>query len=566
MKTSLRNLARRWWPVLPSLLLCLFVYHDVGRYAFVNFDDDFYVRDNPRVTEGLGVDAAGWALTTGHAGVWIPATWLSFQLDATLFGPGPAGFHRTNLWLHLLNVVLVLALARRLGLAPAPALLAATLFGVHPLNVEAVAWVTARKDLLMTAFLLGAALAWLGLSPRRRQLVGGPLAVLAMLAKPAAVVAPVLLALVGRRRAMGGDGVARPAARREWIAVLPWFLASAGVAVVTWRLARSAEFGAPVTTPLPARLAAATTGVFRYLGKLVWPHDLAVRYPDADLQVAAVWVVLAALALAGLTFAAWRGRRRAPLAAFGWGWFLACLAPSLGVVQGGQLPMGDRYAYAAGSGLFIAVAGLAWNAAAGRWRGRGRWLVLGPALVLVGVGAVAARGQAVLWREPTALWRHALAVTGDNDVAHMNLGVLLEAAGRPEEALKHLEAALAIKPRSETHYNAGNVCGKLGRAADAERHYRQTLRLDPGRAEAALNLGALLGQQGRLPEAREVLLAAAVRRPESASVQYNLAAVAWLQGDFAEARLRCAQTLEREPGHAGARELSARLRTAAPAR
>lgn len=566
MNISLRNLLRRWWPALPPLLLCLFVYHDVGRYAFVNFDDDLYVRDNPRVTDGLGAGAAGWALTTGFAGVWIPATWISFQLDASLFGPDAGGFHRTNLMLHLLNVVLVLALARRLGLASAPAMLAAAIFGVHPLNVEAVAWVTARKDLLMTAFLLGATLAWLGWSQRRRQIVGGPLAVLAMMAKPAAVVAPLLLALAGCRRSAGDDGSARPSARRELSAAMPWFIASAGVAVLTWRLASSEEFGAPVTTPLPARLAAAVTGVFRYLGKLAWPHDLAVRYPDADLHVAPALVALAALALAGLTFAAWRGRRRAPLAAFGWGWFLVCLAPSLGVVQGGQLPMGDRYAYAAGIGIFIAVMGLAWDAAAGRWRDRGRWLVLGPMLGLVCVGAVAARGQAVLWREPTALWRHTLAVTRDNDVAHTNLGVLLDEAGRSEEALQHLEAALAIKPRSETHFNAGNVYGKLGRAVDAERHYRQTLRLNPGRVEAALNLGALLGQQGRLPEAREVLLSAAALRPESASVQYNLAAVAWLQGDYSEARSRCAQALASDPGHAGARELSARLQAAAPSR
>jgi Flp pilus assembly protein TadD len=564
MKTSPRDFARRWLPALLPLLLCLLVYRDVDRYAFVNFDDDLYVSENPRVTGGLGAAATGWALTTGHAGVWIPATWLSFQLDAALFGPGPAGFHRTNLLLHLLNVVLVLALARRLGLAEAPALLASTLFAVHPLNVEAVAWVTARKDLLMTAFLLGAALAWLGAAPRRRQLVGGPLAVLAMMAKPAAVVAPVLLALVGwRRRTVDRD--ANPStARRELAAAAPWLAASAAVSLATWRLARGEEFGAPVSIPLTDRLAAAAAGVFRYLGRLAWPHDLAVRYPEADLRVAPLWAVLAAAALAGLTFVAWRWRHRAPLAAFGWGWFVICLLPSLGLVQGGQLPMGDRYAYAAGVGVFIAVMGTAWSAVADR--GRGRWLVLAPALLLVAAGAWSARGQATLWREPAALWQHALDVTTDNDVAHLNLGVILDDAGRSEEALRHLEAALAIKPRSETHYNAGNVYGRLGRSEDAERHYRQTLRLDPGRVEAALHLGALLGGQGRLPEAREVLLAAATRRPDSPSVQYNLAAVAWLQGDVTESRARCAKALELEPGHAGARDLWARLQAAASSR
>ena len=189
------NPARSLWLILLPLLVTILVYRSVGSFDFVNFDDDLYVYENPQVTGGLSPAAIGWALTTGHAQVWIPATWLSFQLDASLFGPGPAGFHRTNLLLHLVSVSLVWLLGRRLTGSAAAATLAAALFGAHPLNVEAVAWVTARKDVLMGPFLLGSVLAWVSLAGRARWLVTGALAVLAMLAKPAAVVAPLLLLL-----------------------------------------------------------------------------------------------------------------------------------------------------------------------------------------------------------------------------------------------------------------------------------------------------------------------------------------------------------------------------------
>ncbi len=492
---SPRRLLRAVWPVLLALLATVVVYRDVGRFGFVNFDDDLYVYENPHVTDGLSPGAVRWALSTGHAGVWIPATWLSLQLDASLSGAGPAGFHRTNLLLHLLNVLLVFFVVRGLTGTPVGAALAAALFGVHPLNVEAVAWVTARKDLLMTSCLLGAVLAWLSADGRGRRAAAGALAVLAMAAKP--------------------------------------LLVRAGEAAV---------------------------GVFRYLGRLAWPADLAVRYPEADLRTTLGPALLAGAALVVLTVAAVRWRRRAPLPALGWGWFLICLLPAVGLVPGGQLPMADRYAYFAGIGLWAALAGLAglaWRATAARRGLRAACLVAGVALV-VAAGAVARR-QAAIWREPENFWRHVLAVNADSDLAHQNLGVLLDARGLPEEALGHLDAALAIRPRAETHFNAGNVYAELGRVAEAEEHFRSALRLNPALAEASLNLGTLLARQGRFPEARDLLLEAGARRPDLASVPYNLAVFAWMQGDLAEARGRCRRALELDPAHAGARDLLARI-------
>ncbi len=553
--------ARSLWPVLLPVLVTLLVFRGVGGYDFVNFDDDLYVYENPRVTDGLSPANTQWAFTTGHAQVWIPVTWLSLQLDATLAGPGAAGFHRTNLLLHLAGVVLAWLLARRLTGSAAAATLASALFGVHPVNVEAVAWVTARKDVLMAPLLLGAALAWVATTGRRRLALTAALALLAMLAKPAAVVVPLLLLLLSLWEQWSAPAGA--ALRRGWrgdvVFLAALTAAAAAVAAVTVRLARGGEMGAPLPVAPVQRVADAVTGVGRYLERLAWPHGLAARYSETDLRAGPLEAVAWGVVVVALSALLWRARRRLPLAAFGWAWFLACLLPSSGLLQGGQLPMGDRYVYVGAFGLWIAIAGGLAQVVARP--GRLKVPVSAAVVAVVAVAATAATRQAAVWRGSETLWRHALAVTRDNDVAHQNLAVLLDDAGRREEALQHLAASIAIKPRSETHFNAGNVTTALGRLDEAEAHYRAALKLNPSLGEASLNLGSLLGGQGRLAEARQVL-SAAEKQPGLASLQYNLAVVAWMQGDAGEATLRCRRALELEPAHAGSRQLLAQIAAA----
>lgn len=547
---------RSAWPLLVPLLAAVAVYHAVGTFDFVNFDDDNYVYDNPRVTGGLGADAARWAFTTGHEQVWIPLTWLSLQLDASLWGAGPAGFHLTNLALHLATVALAWFLARRLGVGIAAATGAALLLAVHPLNVEAVAWVTARKDVLMAALLLGSALAWLRATGPRGLLLAGVLAALAMLAKPAAVVAPLLLLLLTGASGWRGAGEARPG-RGQWVALAGLAAVAIAVGVVTTQLAQHGRMGAVESVPPLQRALEAGGAVFRYLARLAWPAGLAVRYPEAGLRLSGAMAAAAGFVVVSVTVQLWRVRRRLPLAAFGWLWFLACLLPSVGLVRGGQLPLGDRYAYVAAFGLWVPLASAVASLAVRRPRLRPA-VVTAAAVVSVAL-SVAAWRQAGAWRDAESLWRHALAVTRDNEIAHQNLSVVLADSGRREEALSHLEAALRIRPRSEAHFNAGNVAAALGRVDVAEGHYRSALRLNASLHEAAQNLGSLLGRAGRLDEARAVLLGAAEAAPGVASLQYNLAVVAAAQGDAAEAAARCRRALELDPAHAGAAELLGRI-------
>ena len=550
---------RRLWPALLPLLLAVLVYGQVGGFGFINFDDDLYVYENPRVLGGLSADGLRWALGSGHGGVWIPATWISLQLDAQLSGPGPGGFHRTNLALHLLNTLLVFLLVLALCGGRWRAAAVAAVFAAHPLNTEAVAWVTARKDLLMATWSLGAVLCWLRAAGRWRSgwaAAALVCAAVALAAKPQAVVLPLMLVLAVQWR-RGAAAWTRQTLLRDALATLPFVALAGGVALAAVRLARGEEFGELAVIPFGERLVEASAYLWLHLAKVLRPAPLAPVYPAISGPGAMGYGAAAILAMIGACVFAWLRRRAWPALAFGWFWFLGWLLPTVGLVQGGHLPLGDRYAYLALVGIVFMVAEAAAAAVARRPRLRVPLIAL--LLAVVGLGALQARTQAGYWRDPADLWLHTLAVTRDNAVAHQSLAVVLDERGRPAEALAHLQASLAIRPHSSAHFNAGNVLRALGRRAEAEEQYRLALARNPALVQAALNLGSLLGEDGRLEEARAVLLAAEDRAPALPAVQFNLGLVAYLAGDRAEATARLRQTLRLDPAHAKARELLAQL-------
>lgn len=541
------------------MLLALLIYGTVGSFDLFNFDDDLYVFDNPAVLNGLTFEGLRWAASNGDVGVWIPTTWVSLQIDAALWGPNPGGFHLTNLFLHVLNALLVFLLTRALTGGRWRALTVATIFAVHPLNTEAVAWITARKDLLMGTWGLTALLCWYRADGRWSGIWSAAAAVcalLAMAAKPQAAVLPVLMVLVAQWRR--GDARWKWASlKRDLPAVAPFGAASAVVALVAFFSIRRVEYSEVPLVPVVQRLIDAPGFVWMYLGKLVHPGSLAPVYPAEGLHLSDTWGALALLALVAATAMLLRWRRDWPALLFGWIWFLVWLLPTLNLIQGGQLLMGDRYAYVAMVGVTFAVAD-----SLARFVGESRRWRLPLALLLfaaIGLGAFKAREQASYWRDPAVLWRHTLATTENNAKAHQGLAAILSARGRPGEALPHLQAALEIFPTSETLFNAGNALSALGRLEEAEKMYRLALRSRPDFFEAMLNLGSLLGESGRLDEARIILLRAAEQSAHQPAVQFNLGLVAYLAGDRAETAVRLRSTLRLDPGHTKARDLLAEL-------
>lgn len=410
--------------------------------GYVILDDPLYVTTNHEVRQGITRDGAAWALTANVANNWHPLTVLSHMLDVEVFGLPPAGHHLTSLLLHLAGVLLLFEALRRMTGAVYRSALVAALFAVHPTRVESVAWISERKDVLSGLFFMLALLAYLGWVRRPsagRYLLVALAMALGLAAKPMLVTLPCVLLLLDfwplGRRGLG----------RLTLEKIPLFALSAASSLVTLHYQKTSM--APLDVlPWDLRLANAAVSYVAYLGKAFLPRNLAALYPF-PMEIPA-WKTAGALLLLAIVtaFAIWRARK-SPWLLVGWLWFLGTLVPVIGLVQVGRQAMADRYTYLPFIGLFLAVVwGLAELMELVERRGALR-PVLGALAILAILGlAGMARAQTRHWRDSVTLFRHALAVTGDNPLARRGLAKAL-AAVRQEGA--HGHAVRKAQPRDE---------------------------------------------------------------------------------------------------------------------
>jgi len=493
-------------PLVLSLILfvcTLVLYFPTVDSAFVNYDDPAYVTTNAHVLQGLSWHNIAWACTATVEANWHPLTWISHMADVQVFGTHPRGHHVVSVVLHALNVVLLFFMLRcATGYVLRSAVVAA-LFAVHPLNVECVAWVAERKSLLSMLFLLLtlAAYGWYA----SRGSIGRYAAVcvlfaLGLAAKPMVVTLPLLLLVWDywplQRLASGSDAPsARPTFFKLAAEKIPLFALSAASSWITLYAQRAGgALGNTELLPLRQRLENAIYSYMAYVGKGVWPTDLAVFYPHPEGSLGAWRVLGAALLLLIITALAWRYRARHRYVLAGWLWYLAAMIPMIGVVQVGRQAMADRYAYLPFVGLFVfAVWGCAELFA--QWKLSSFAAGAVAAAVLV-VYASMAFLQINYWHNSYTLFSHALAVTSRNGIAEDNLGTALMEMGRPDLAKPHFEAAEEYVPQLSTaHYNLGVLQRQQNHPDTARREYELALKYGSDATEAAQthsNLGFLL--------------------------------------------------------------------------
>lgn len=558
--------ARVVWLALGLALATVVLYWPAMRGGFVNYDDPDYLTANRHVQAGLTWDGVRWAFTTGHASNWHPLTWLSHMLDWQLFGEQPWGHHFTSVLLHGVNAALVFLAFRALAGALWPSLVAAILFAAHPLRVESVAWLSERKDVLSTACWLLATLAYAAYARSARD---GPWKnpwywltalwmALGLMSKPMLVTLPFVFLLLDywplRRTpwlpSVEGAPPPRPltALVVEKIPLLALVVASS---VITYLVQRAGGAVSPLTgLPIEARLGNAVVSYIRYLGKALWPTDLAVLYPHPGYWPIGVVAGCAVLLLA-LTAGAWWLRRRQPWLVVGWLWYVGTLVPVIGIVQVGIQSMADRYTYVPMLGLALAVtwAGFHLAARSEGWRA---------GLVLVGVlyasfCLVLTRQQIGYWRDSEALFRRTVAVTKNNYLAYNNLGFDFSSQGRLEEAREMYERSLAINPNyEEARNNLGYALAKLGRPAEAIPHYEAAIRLKPALAEAHNNLGNALSEVGRADDALAAYRRALELKPDHADAHNNLGIALAMRGEFDAAIEHLETSLRFKPRNASA--------------
>jgi tetratricopeptide (TPR) repeat protein len=503
------------------------------RQGFITYDDPVYVTDNPHVTGGLTAANLGWAFRSTEASNWHPLTWISLQADSQVYGLRAGGFHLTNVLLHALDALLLFIVLRRMTGAPGRSLLVAALFGLHPLHVESVAWISERKDVLSTLFLFLA----LGAYGRRSELLrmgdrrAGRYYLLALvlfaaglLCKPMLVTLPCLLLLLdywplGRWTAASAGGRGRLLLEK-----LPFFALSAASSVVTLHVQR---LGGAVATleefRWPARLANTLLSYLWYLRKCFVPTRLAIFYPSFAEVPGWRETLLAGALLAATTAGCLLLLRRRPYLLFGWLWFLGTLVPVIGFVQVGGQAVADRYSYVPLIGIFIMVA---WGASdlLAALKVRRAAALLGAALV--GACAAATFHQLAYWRDGVRLFRHAAAVTANNWVAHANLSATLAGSSDPGAKAEYDETLHILATFAEGYLRKGAELEKTpGHLAEATKDYRLAVEILPVLASAHNQLGAALARTpGGTAEAIAELRTAIRLNPTSVAAHFNLAA------------------------------------------
>ncbi|HEV2691369.1 MAG TPA: tetratricopeptide repeat protein [Verrucomicrobiae bacterium] len=497
-------------------LITLGVYLPVLQNGFINYDDNDYVTENQAVQQGLTWPGCRWAFTMWHASNWHPLTWLSHMADCELFRLNPAGHHLGNLFLHAINAVLLFILWRRLTADLWPAAFIAALFAWHPLHVESVAWVSERKDVLSTFFALLALLSYAGYARGQKaestsgvvsSAPGGVfyrdrsywLALMyfacSLMSKPMLVTLPFVMLLLDfwpLRRPLRLSGVG--------LEKLPFFALSVATCVVTVFAQRQEAMASFTKCPPGLRLENVMMAYVGYLQKAFWPAKLAVFYPLPD---AIAWpaVVAAGAVLIFISILAVGVVRQRPYLLVGWLWYLGTLVPVIGLVQVGDQAMADRYTYFPLIGIFLAVTFFIKEKAVHSQISKVVLAAIAGAVLLACLALTTV--QLRYWRNSETLFTHALAVTKNNALAHLNLGEALQEEQRPAEALVQYQEVIRLSPaRQESYNNIARILTDEGRPEAALEYSRAAVRLNPRSPSLHTSLGIVFSELRRFDEAQ----------------------------------------------------------------
>lgn len=568
---------------MPVLVTFLFYLPILGN-DFVNWDDTEAIVQNLHIHR-FDMDSLHWMFTTFYTGNWMPLTWLSLAMDYHLGRLNPRIYHLDNLLLHSLNTLLVFWLSlkvlgslirdegKRKGILPT-ALLAAGLFGVHPLHVESVAWATERKDVLCGAFYLSALLVYwdyVASFKRARYFLCLSLFLLALMAKPMAVTLPLVLLLLD----------AGPLKRRNFIEKIPFFFLALGEGILTlFAQSQSAALEATDKLSLGFRLMNAFHSVILYLLKTIIPIGMASYYPlpfardifSAPYLASVVLVIL-------LSWICLRDRHERPYLMWVWSIYLVMLAPVLGVLQVGSQAAADRYMYLPSVGILLLFSAMVMN------------VIQHSKIARFSIGSILflsfgflTWGQAATWKDSVTIWERVVQVSpGVSEIAYGNLGNAYRDAHRLEEALAAYDQAIAIgPPHAYPHDGKGTALLQLGRIQEAvvefknaialDTHYasphrnlwfayersgdhasalaeiQEAVRIDPDYADAYNNLGISYGYGGRYSESLEAFQKALSLDPGNVQYLVNLATTCQRAGKYDEAIDLYRGLIQRDPG------------------
>jgi hypothetical protein len=480
------------------------VYYPALGNNFVNWDDTVYVYENSYLT-APDIDFIKWSLSTFRNSNWHPLAWISLSLDYAFWELDPAGYHLTNIVLHAINTLLVTLLTGFLfkkamdsldGSILFAAALVGIVFGLHPLHVESVAWVSERKDVLYAFFWLLSVIVYIryasSVTLKRRRLyyfICLTIFLLSLLSKSMAVTLPVVLLI------LDFYPLKRLNLRKDFVKIailekLPFFLLSLIFSIVTIiAQKKGGAMEAMNYLSLPERLWGAVKAIGFYLVKTVWPVNLVPLYPLRLNISQLTWEYPGSLFIVlCITAISLRLRKRAPVIIAAWIYYLITLMPVIGIIQVGAQAAADRYMYLPVLGPLMVLAAL--NSKIWKTGKKVHYLLIALSFFLAMVMSFLTVKQISVWKDSVTLW----------------------------------EYVIEKKPGAvQAHYNLGNAYREKGNLLRAEKAWRRTVEIDPTYSPALNQLGNIAYFSNLFVKAKEYYYAAVESDDKNAEAHYNLA-------------------------------------------
>jgi tetratricopeptide (TPR) repeat protein len=566
---------------LALAILTIITFWSLKDCGFINLDDNIYVYKNAYVQSGLNWNSISQAFSSELAekgGFWHPVTWLSLMLDYQIFGLNPHGYHLRNLLFHVMNTILLFLVLHRMTKTLWASAFVACLFAIHPLHVESVAWIAERKDVLSTLFwmlTMGAYSYYVEHPGLRRYFFVLLFFILGLMAKPMLVTLPFVLLLLDywplqRFKAIKPDHKIQPEVSKlltsdkqkrkskknnavalketleikkstdpeyKWSLIYPllWekvplFILAILSSIVTYLAEQKAGAVKSIEAyPLVVRIGNAFVSYIAYIGKMIWPSNLAVYYPHPGLLVP--WQVIGSvLLLITITLTVFWMVKRFPYLATGWLWYIGTLVPVIGIVQVGGHAMADRYTYIPLIGLFIMAA---WGVPEilKKWNYRKEILWTSSTLSILCL-CIITWTQVGYWQNSITLFNHTLKVTDNNSLIYNNRGVSYKDLGNYKQAIEDYDRAIEIKPYyAEAYNNRGNAYNGLGHYRQAIEDLNGAIEIKPYYAEAYNNRGNAYAGLGNYRQAIEDYGRAIEINPGHAELYFNRGVVYLTQGD-----------------------------------
>ncbi len=535
------------------LLITLLAYIPAIQGGFI-WDDDSYVTENQTLRSLKGLKKI-W-VDPNSTPQYYPLVFSTFWLEYRLWGLNPTGYHLVNVLLHALSTLLLYRLLLYLNLPGA--WLAAAVFALHPVNVESVAWVTERKNVLSGFFYFASALClfrFFGLKGAKENkstlwwyASGLLLFACALLSKTVTSTLPaaMLLVLWWKRGRLTG---------REVALLAPFFVLGLSMGLATAWLEKHhvGAVGLEWDLSFVERLLIAGRALWFYLGKLIWPWELIFNYPRWQVDASVWWQYIYPTGVLLVVFALWLFRKRlghGPLV--GVLFFCGTLFPALGffdVYPFRYSFVADHFQYLACVGLIALLVGVITKAAS-RYNKR---ITSSFGLIILLLLGWRTWHQGYIYNDIETLWSDTIEKNSRSWMAHNNLGIALAGQGRFDQAIDHYNEVLRIKPdHDKAHYNLGNAYVGQGNFDEAIKHYSEALRIRPDNEEVHNNLGIAFAGQGKFEEAIHHYLEALRIKPDHGKAHNNLANVLARQGRFDEAIDHYSQVLRIEPDDAEA--------------